>query len=101
MRELRLSRTAASNHVNVTYLALCQDLKGMPGDIRMSELFHCLAENPAHIDSHIPLPDDHRRLMRQVEHQLAIVGVAVVPPDKLRRRVAARQMLPRYPELPV
>src|SRR3970282_336778 len=64
----------------------------------MSELVRRLAENPADVDRDIALSDYDGGLMRQVEHQIAIVGVAVIPPDKLRSRMAARQVLSRNPQ---
>ena len=64
MRELRLRRTAASDDVDVSNPALCQDLESVRGDIGMSQLVRRLGENSAHVDRDIPLSDDDCGLVR-------------------------------------
>jgi NADPH-dependent glutamate synthase beta subunit-like oxidoreductase len=47
------------------------------------------------------IADHHRALTGQVEVQVGVIGVAVVPGDELHRRLAAGQILASYPQVPV
>ncbi len=97
MRELRLRRTAASDNVDVSNPALGQYLESVRGNIGTPQLIRRLGENPADIDRDVSLTDDDGLLMRQIESQVAVIGMAVIPADKFACRVAACQMFPGYP----
>ena len=55
-------------------------------------------EHPGHVERHISVPDHDHPLDRDVEMELLVVGMAVVPGDELGGRPRARQVLARNPQ---
>ncbi len=58
-------------------------------------------QDAGHVHCDIAVADHHHLLGAKVESCVAIVGMAVVPPDKCRCRMAPWQVLARDAETPV
>ncbi len=69
-----------------------QRIQGVIGDVRLAQFIHRARQNTHHIHRHIPHTDHRHTLDSQVKLKIAIIRVAVVPGDKLRRRAAAGQV---------
>jgi hypothetical protein len=57
----------------------------MFGNISLAELSYALSKDPTDIYGNIALPDDDRYFSRQIEAMMAMIGMAIVPSDKINR----------------
>ena len=73
----------------------------MIGDVGDLKLLNRQRQHPRDIERNVAVADHDRALARQVEVHVGVIGVAVVPGDELRRRLAAGQILTGYPQPPV
>ena len=73
----------------------------MVGDVGALELLPGQGEHARDVGRHVAVADHHRALVGEVELQVAVVGVAVVPGHELGRGPAARQLFARDAQLPV
>ena len=70
----------------------------MVRDVGALELGRAEQQHPRHIGRHVAVPDDDGALRREVEHEVAVVRMAVVPSHELGSRPAPRQVLAGDPE---
>src|SRR5690349_17532521 len=101
MCKFRLHWPAAANHVNFANLAIGQCSKSVLGDVGMPKLFRRLTKYSAHVDSHIALPNYHSCLMREIERNISIVRMSVVPANEFGCCVTAGQPFPGYTQLAI
>src|SRR5579885_268461 len=94
--EFGLGGTAAADDVDFTNAASRQRLQRVLGDVGVLQFVDGLGEDAADIRGDVALADDHRDFLRQVEGEIAVIGMTVVPADELGGRVAARQVLAGY-----
>ena len=82
---------------------LCgQDLERVVGDVGAAQLVVARAPASGDVDRDVAVADDHGALGReQVELQVGVVGMAVVPADELGGRVPAGQLFAGDAERPV
>ena len=72
------------------------------GRVRRRDLFVRQCEHPCNVERHVAIADHHHALGRcEVEVELLVVGMAVVPGDELRRCPRAAEVLAGDPEAPV
>jgi hypothetical protein len=96
--EFRLGRAAAAYDVDRADAAGRQRIERVRGDIGVLEFLLRLGQNARNVRGDVALSDNHGGFAGEVEHPIAIVGMAVVPADELRGRVAAGQVLAGDPE---
>ena len=65
-------------------------------NIRICQFFRRLGEDTGDIHGHVPHANNCNAVYRKVELEIGKVRMTVVPGDKLRRRVRAREILTRY-----
>ena len=65
----------------------------MVGGVGARELVVRERQHPRHVERDVAVADHDRPLAAEVEVEVAVVGVAVVPADELGRRPAAGQLL--------
>ena len=92
-RERGLGGTAAPEHDDLLDPAGAQRLQRVVRDVGALELVGAQRQDPRHVGGDVPVADHDRAPRRQVELEVAVVGVAVVPGDELGRRPAAGQVL--------
>src|SRR5947209_17174749 len=97
-RERRLRRAAPPEHDDLLDPALPQRLERMVGDVCALELAWTEREHARHVRSDVSVADHDRTPSRQVELELAVVGVAVVPGDELGGCPASGQILAGDPK---
>ncbi len=88
-----LGRAAPAEHDDLADVALGQDLEGVVGHVGGGELVAGEREHAGDVGGHVAVPDHHGALPGEVELDVAVVGVAVVPGDELGGGPAARQVL--------
>ena len=91
--EGRLRRAAAAEHDDLLDLALAQRLERVVGDVGALELGDRQREDAGDVGGDVAVADDHRAPARQVELEVAVVGVAVVPGHELGGGPAPGQLL--------
>jgi len=93
--ELGLNRSAPPEQEDLLHVAVQQRLEGVIGDVRILQLARRARQHPHHVDCDVSVADHRDAFLREIELQIAIVRVGVVPADELRRGMAARQILTR------
>ena len=93
VRERGLRRPAAAEHDDLGDRAVAQHLERVVGDVGHRELVVGQREHARDVGRDVPVADDDGGLAAEVELEVAVVGVAVVPGDELRRGPAAREVL--------
>jgi hypothetical protein len=83
------------------YLALRQRIERVRGNVGMPKFIDRLGKNARHVERDIALPQDGNHLMREVEFAMAMVRVAIVPPDKTCRRMTPGQVFTGYAKFPL
>src|SRR5690606_34534969 len=96
-----LGRPAPAEHVDVGDAAPGEGLEGVVGDVGAGQQLGRAGQDPGQVHRHVAVADHDGAPGRQVEVQVAVVRVGVVPADELGRRVAAGQVLARDPHPPV
>ena len=97
-RERRLRGAAATDDDDLADRRARDRRNRRVGRIRGLELFVRERKHPRHVERHVPVADHDGTLDREVEVELLIVGMAVVPGDELGRRPRAAQILAGNPE---
>ena len=90
--EGRLRRTAPTEHVNIAHVAVLERFERVIGDVGLRQFVVAAGEDARHVHRHVAVADDGDPFLRQVEAQVAVIGMPVVPADELGRRVAAGQV---------
>src|SRR6185503_5183429 len=88
-------RAAAPQHHDLPDVRLRQHLERVICDVGGRELLTGEREHAGDIGGHVAVPDHDRALRGQVELEVAVVGVDVVPGDELGGGPAAGQVLAR------
>ena len=101
VREGRLRRAAPAQHDDLADAALRQHLERVVGHVGRGQLVAREREHAGHVGRHVAVPDHDRALAREVELEVAVVGVAVVPGDELGGGPAAGEVLARDAHAPV
>src|SRR5918996_689576 len=101
VREGGLRGAAPAEHDDLADVALCQDVEGVVGHVGHGELVAGEREHAGDVSGDVPVPDHHGALAREVELEVAVVGVAVVPGDELGGGPAAGEVLARDAHAPV
>ena len=91
--EGRLRGAPATDHDNLLQAALPECVERVVGDVGALELAFAQGEDARQVGRNVAIADDDGPLGRQVEVELAVVRVAVVPSHELGRRPAAGQFL--------
>ncbi len=91
--EGRLGRPAPAEHDDLADARLGERLERVVGHVRHGELVAGQREHAGDVCRHVAVPDHHRALAGEVELEVAVVGVAVVPGDELGGGPAAGQVL--------
>src|SRR5690606_15189324 len=97
----RLSGTTPPQHINLPDAASTQRIQRIVGDIGLRELLRGATQDPRHIDSHIPDPDDRHLLGGKVEGQMTKVRMSVIPRHEFRGGVASGEIFARNAHRPV
>ena len=97
----RLDRATPAEHDDLANAGARDRLDRRIGGIRAGELVPREREHPRHVESDVPVPDDHGTFDGKVELKLLEVRVAVVPGDELRGRPGAGKILSRDSQVPV
>jgi hypothetical protein len=97
-RERRLRGTAPAEHDDFLDPALPQRLERVVGYVASLQLARAPREHARDVRRDVPVADHHRPAGRQIEVELAVVRMSVVPGDELRRGPAAGEVLARDPE---
>ena len=88
-RERGLGGTAAAEHDDLAYARRGDRRDRLLGRVGRIELLPRAREHPRDVDRDVAVPDHHRPLVREVELEVLVVGMAVVPGDELGRRPRA------------
>ena len=99
-RERGLHGPAAAEERDVADAAVAERVQRMVGDIGRSQLVVREREHARDVERHVAVADDDGVLDGQVELVVAMVGVAVVPPDEVGRGRDAGQLGARDAERP-
>ena len=91
IRELRLRRSTAANHVHFTDSARREGLQRVRRDVGMTKFVRCLEQHPSDVQRNVAMADDDRNFMVEIEAAVAKLGMAVVPGDKIARGVTSWQ----------
>jgi hypothetical protein len=94
-REGRLGGAAAAQHDDLLDVALAQRLERVIGDVRVLQLGGAQRQHPRHVGGDVAVADHDGAPRREVELEVAVVRVAVVPGDELCGSPAAGQILTR------
>ncbi len=90
---------AAADDDDLGDVAVLEHVEGMVGDVRAGELGVREQEHPGHVERDVAVADHDGALGGvQVELEVAVVGVAVVPADELGRGVRAGEIFTGDPE---
>jgi hypothetical protein len=92
-RERRLRGTTPAEHDDGLDAAGAQRLEGVVGDVRALQLTVAAREHPGHVGRDVAVADHDGLPDGQIELEIAVVGVAVVPGDELRGGPAPLQLL--------
>src|SRR4029079_2587304 len=87
-REGRLRRAAPAEDDDLLDPALAEGLESVVGDVGARELVGAEREHPRDVRSDVPVADHDSSPPRQVELELAVVRMAVVPGHELGGRPA-------------
>jgi len=105
VREGRLRGSPPADDHHLVHAAARQHLQRMVGGVRGRELLRREHQHARHVQRHVAVSDYHRALGtgatdrgREVELEVGVVGVAVVPADELRRRMRAGKLFAGYAE---
>jgi hypothetical protein len=102
VRERGLSRTAAPDDHDLLDARLREDLDRVVRGVGYPELGVVERDHPRHVDRDVAVADyDHPLRTEQVELEVAVVGMAVVPGDELGRGVRSVELLAGNSEVTV
>jgi len=102
VREGCLGGAAAADHHDLRDPALGEHLECVVSCVRGRELGGREHEHARHVDRHVAVSDDDRALCRQqVDLEVGVVGMAVVPADELRRSVRPGEVFAGDPQRPI
>ena len=96
-----LGRAAPAEHVDLADAARGELLEGVLGDVGARQQLGRAGQDAGQVHRHVAVADHHGLLGREVEAEVAEVGVGVVPAHELGGRVAAGQVLARDAHAPV
>ena len=99
--ERGLRRAAAGEHDDLLDPGADDGGDRRVGGVGRAELLRGQREHPRHVDRDVSGADDHDALDGQVEVEVLVVGVAVVPGDELGRGPRAGQVLAGNPHAAV
>ncbi len=91
--EFHLSRTTARHDVDILDVALGQCLERVVSDVGVLQFVHRFGQHTRHVHGHIADADDDRRVTAQIDLQVPIVRMAVVPGHEFGGRHAVGQIL--------
>src|SRR6185295_19981889 len=91
-REGGLGGPAAAEYDHLADAAVAQRREGVVGDVGALELRRAEHEDARDVRGDVAVADDDGALAREVELEVAEVGMAVVPADELRRGPAAGEL---------
>ena len=91
--ESRLCRAAPAQHDDLLDPASAQRLQGVIGDVRFGEFFRCSTQNAGHVHRDVADTHNSHALAREVEVEVTIVGMSVVPGHEVGSRIAAEEIL--------
>ena len=100
-RPCRLYRPAAADDENLADAGAVDRLDRGVGGVGRRQLLGRQGEHARDVERDVPVSDHHRALVRKVELELLVVGMAVVPGDEFGCGPGAGQILAGDPELPV
>ena len=102
VREGCLGRSAAADDDDLRDAAAGEHLEGMVGGVGGRELGGRQHEHARDVERDVAVADDHRALGRdEVDLEVGVVGMAVVPADELGGGVGAGEVLAGDAERPV
>ncbi len=87
-----LRRAAPPEHHDLAHHALAQLRQRVVGDVGLRQLVGVGDQDAGHVHRHIAVADDDHPLVGEIERQIAVVGVAVVPADESGRRETTGQV---------
>src|SRR5215218_7165890 len=93
--ERNLRWPAPPEHHDLLHLRLGEHVEGVVGHVGRGELVARQREHARDIGGNVAVPDHDGALMREVELEVAVVRMAVVPGHELGGGPAARQVLAR------
>ena len=97
----RLRGPAAPEHHDLPDVRLGEHVERVVGDVGLGELVAREGEHARHVGGHVAVAHHDRALGGEVELELAVVGVAVVPGHELGGGPAAGKVLARNAHAPV
>ena len=92
-----LGGPAAAEHDDLLDAAVGEHVERVVGHVGRRQLVAREGEHPRHVHRHVAVADHDRALAGQVELEVAVVGMAVVPGDELGGRPAAGRSSPGIP----
>ena len=87
-----LARSTAAQQEYLLDPALTKGIEGVFGNVRPRQLVDRASQDSGHVHGNIAVADHHHLLGSKVEALVAVVGMAVVPPDKCGCRMAPWQI---------
>ena len=100
-RHGNLMRAAAAQYGDAARVRLLQRGERMADDITVIEFGHRLGQDPRHVERDIAIADNHDIAPVQRRIQIGEIGVAIIPADKGRAAIDARQIAAGQAERPV
>src|SRR5918995_71389 len=101
VRERGLHRPAATEDDDLLDRAAGERVDRVIGGVGDGELVARQREHPRHVRGDVAVPDHDRALAREVELEVCVVGVGVVPADKSGRRPAPGEVFAGDPKMAV
>src|SRR5207237_10399610 len=92
-REGRLSRSPPSEHDDLAEAGASDRVDRVVARVGRRQLLACPREHAGDIDGNVAVPDHHGPLDLQIEPDVLVVGMAVVPGNELGGRPGSRQIL--------
>ena len=77
------------------YFTVAQCLQGIISNVSFCQFVCCAAQNTGDINGYISNPNDNNTFLRKIEGEVFVVGVAVVPGNKLSCGMASFQIFTR------
>ena len=88
---------AAADDVNIADTAFGEGFQRMTGDIGPAQFVRCFRQDARDIERDVAMADDRHGFAVEIEVDLAVVRMAIVPGDEIAGAVAAREALPEIP----
>ena len=80
---------------------MAEGFEGVIGNVSRGELVDRAREDPGDVHGHVPDAHDGDPFDREIELEVAVIGVPVVPRDEFGGRMAPDQIFPRDTHAPV